>query len=404
MQTIPASVILDDLYHLMDWDPTQLEDRQKQQARSALSTALEEVWDAWWWEELMRCVPLAGATVYNSAWAFAADDFCYYPASQKYYQAMQATTGNVPATVAADGAYTPNYAYWAEAAATFTGDDFTPGDYLLGDWVRSLENGFWYQRIQLNADIIISGAGVTTVNQGCAQSGTLNDRPQYVAGDISGLCVRWQDSLWQIGVLTPGGGYFTPLYVGNVAAATPDLVAGWYSVAGDGSPDPTNDPAPTVISGQADPAELPLVWHALVPFTPEITLAGKVRTVATTDPRLMSNSGEVDFEESTNGVLLPGWTTGAPWVWYRRPTPVLTGDDYSATQAYAATPAADLVFNDMATITATATEKEIFKVEVGETPEGQQTVTTPSFAACTDGRMWFNPNSSGNTGWIQILG
>ena len=34
-----------------------------------------------------------------------------------------------------------------------------------------------------------------------------------------------------------------------------------------------------------------------------------------------------------------------PWIWARRVTPVLTGDDFSATATYAATAAKDLIFD-----------------------------------------------------------
>lgn len=58
---VAASVILDDAYRLIGWDQAQLDDREKTDARMALSQAVQEVWEAWWWHELMVCeqMPLA---------------------------------------------------------------------------------------------------------------------------------------------------------------------------------------------------------------------------------------------------------------------------------------------------------------------------------------------------------
>jgi hypothetical protein len=77
-------------------------------------------------------------------------------------------------------------------------------------------------------------------------------------------------------------------------------------------------------------------WAALTPFTPVVELAGKVRSVGKHNLLNSPNPGEVDFEEVLEGIRIPGWETGIPWIWYRRPTPVLTGDDYSATASYEA--------------------------------------------------------------------
>ncbi len=55
MQTVKASTILDDAYRLIGWDAGQIDSRDKADARCALSKAIQEVWDRWWWNELMIC-------------------------------------------------------------------------------------------------------------------------------------------------------------------------------------------------------------------------------------------------------------------------------------------------------------------------------------------------------------
>jgi hypothetical protein len=52
------------------------------------------------------------------------------------------------------------------------------------------------------------------------------------------------------------------------------------------------------------------------------------------DPRQSANSVEAPFEESLGGYRLPGWHRGLPWAWYRRATPIITGDVFDPTVSY----------------------------------------------------------------------
>lgn len=52
---IAASVILDDAHGLMNWDVDNLDAREKKDSYRAFSKALQELWEFWWWQELMVC-------------------------------------------------------------------------------------------------------------------------------------------------------------------------------------------------------------------------------------------------------------------------------------------------------------------------------------------------------------
>lgn len=62
---VKASVVLDDVYRLIGWDAAQLDSRDKSDARASLSLAVQEVWDAWWWQTLMVCERLACGPIFN---------------------------------------------------------------------------------------------------------------------------------------------------------------------------------------------------------------------------------------------------------------------------------------------------------------------------------------------------
>jgi hypothetical protein len=73
-----------------------------------------------------------------------APDETFYIASGKYYQALKATTGNAPATLTS-GAYVVNAAYWAESAASYSGNDWAASTaYALGVYVRNPDDGRYY--------------------------------------------------------------------------------------------------------------------------------------------------------------------------------------------------------------------------------------------------------------------
>ena len=188
-----ASVILEDAERMIGWDLTQLETRQEQMARQAFSLALQEVWESWWWADLMKCEPLPAAQVYDAGTTYTAPAFVYFPATKKFYQAMQPTTGNAPA-VLINGSYATNYQYWAEASQRPAGGDYDPATtYILGDPARSPVDGNFYSLFNNLMPLVqaftITGFGDAGFNTTYRLTASFTDaqgfkiEPAYVSGD-----------------------------------------------------------------------------------------------------------------------------------------------------------------------------------------------------------------------------
>lgn len=101
------------------------------------------------WPEWVLCEPrlyrgeYAAGTTYAAPTVTTAAEI-FYRASNKYFQALRATTGNAPATLAS-GVYETNTAYWAECAPGYEGDDWADAvAYAVGAVVRNPVNGRYY--------------------------------------------------------------------------------------------------------------------------------------------------------------------------------------------------------------------------------------------------------------------
>ena len=319
MNTVAASVILDDAYHQIGWDSGQLETRQKQMARSAISLALQEVWEAWWWEELMLSTPLPAATPYTAATSFAPGDFCYFPASRKFYQALAGTTGNAPGVLGADGTYATNFLYWARAMERPEGGDL-PADItglIAGAVARNPTDGEFYQLRVATEAVEVSGAGTTAANG------------IYLGSVASGLFVQVADPTYNLAFAANHWRLnYAPSYV-EVLYLLPNGM-----VLPQGPADPGIGAAPMPALNYTAPGTG--LWGLLTPFVPELAVDGEVRAVGRQDPRNGPNAGAVDFERTPEGIRLPGWHTDVPWIWRRRATPIITGDDFDPAASYAA--------------------------------------------------------------------
>lgn len=115
---VAASVILDDAYRLIGWDQAQLDDREQTDARMALSQAVQEVWEAWWWHELMSCeqMPLARslepgaiAPAFNDTWN---GNVFYWALTEEYFF----LSGDVNTVDPTDSAGTLNEENWIRLA------------------------------------------------------------------------------------------------------------------------------------------------------------------------------------------------------------------------------------------------------------------------------------------------
>jgi hypothetical protein len=61
-----------------------------------INADLETVWRHYWWPELMRCDLRYYRADYDNATAYVVGAEVYYPTTGKYYEATDATTGNLP--------------------------------------------------------------------------------------------------------------------------------------------------------------------------------------------------------------------------------------------------------------------------------------------------------------------
>ena len=158
MRATPYSAILGDVCDLMGWDADNLDARQFDAVRRAVSSALARIWDNYWWADLLDCKERTFALAYSSTATYAAGDFVWLAGPAKYYQSLQSTTGNAPSTLSGE-TWTTNSQYWAEATEE-------PGaswwdatiSYVVGDRVMWRENGLVYQCIVAGAGNLPSGA------------------------------------------------------------------------------------------------------------------------------------------------------------------------------------------------------------------------------------------------------
>lgn len=88
-----------------------------------LTNRAGEGWGWEWWPEWTLTEQREYRATYVAATAYTATQEVWHPGSLKYYQALQATTGNAPATWNGSTWVTAD-AYWAECAASYGGSDW----------------------------------------------------------------------------------------------------------------------------------------------------------------------------------------------------------------------------------------------------------------------------------------
>ena len=348
MQTVAASVILEDAHRLMGEDVTQLDEpRREQEARTGLSLALQEVWEAWWWQELMTLSQQNLRDTYDSAKTYAAGDEVWWPGTNKYYQCIQASTGKKP----------EDTEYWIEARLSYTANNFAAAYYDYGELARDPASGVIYARIANGikitgaTNVLLAGIAETVFTKFPAGSYNTSVIPPD-GGVVAAVGDSWQNGdpatyafafairynatakLW---VLTSASA------VHNVYGTSPTLV-GTYSAEYNYALGASNNPAGTLswVDAEAPPSTN---WQAVSPFIPSLKTNRKVRMVSRLKPTQTNNPGEYNFIATADGIELTEIPATTPWIWARRVTPVLTGDDFSATATYTATDARELVFD-----------------------------------------------------------
>ena len=374
-QSVSAQTVIEDAERLMRWDLTQLETSEKQDARNAFSMALQQVWEAWWWESLMTFEELAlrptfdfvnqnaiYAPVTSSIVPGGSNPEVYFPPTGKYYQALAPTFGNyAPPATLVNGAYVVNSLFWAESQRCYTGADYVDGTvYALATVVRNPLDGRFYQKLD---GVAGTGAGSPDANRSYVMiaqvaqpsttqyeslTNTLDGAEVFIERDESLLALGFN---WTIFTYNPTTEVETFLYNANAPGVTQaENITNWQTTGTiGGQPFVGTLPGPTFTAQGAPPALATLdaapFWGRLTPWVPNVTYSKPVRHVTRQDPRLTHNPGPFEFQTTTDGILVPCLLCGTVWVTARRVTPVVTGDDFDTTATYEATPQDELVFD-----------------------------------------------------------
>lgn len=250
MQTVDAQVILDGAAIAMEWDLTQIEPRQTQQQREAFSLALQEVWAAWWWEDLMTVVQAQFAPTFSSQVLVQPGNVVYWPTSDNYYQAYLITS----------------------TAPTDALGNLQPG------WLETRNHLKPVKEFDVNAT--------------------------YLAGDL----VNWRGQRYVNA--TGAQTVFAPDVDSLNWVPVPTFSFSWPFRNWDGT------------------------WTGPT---------GTVRAVSRHDPR-RSVTRDQDFIQTPTGVTVLAAHGNVPFVWTRRPVPIVTGDPFDSTVDYTATPNWELCF------------------------------------------------------------
>lgn len=298
MQSIPASVILEDAYRMIGWDPTELDPREIAMARQAFSLALQEVWERWWWEELM-----VSRQIY-----FAGDAFEPYPI---IYEPLP---GSPMHSLLTDGYYVN---LWPAGPPVIpTGKCLaTDYDYFPGPTSPAL------QPVTSNTDNLYGWARYNPHQQRHALP-IWNAQMNPALGDQ----VQWAGNVFQ-----------------------------WCTDQGylpNNQPDPTK----TILTVNINPGWIVVTkWQPTLPFNaalsgyPAIPAGYFGDIFAVTKKEFPQAPYQFPYpfrpSEDGSGVVIPDWDLGGAWIYARRPTPIITGDPYVSSQAYDATTLTDLVWD-----------------------------------------------------------
>lgn len=321
---IKAAVILDDAYRLIGWDADQIDDRDKADARACFSQAVQEVWESWWWREVMQCATVQFATTLDLNADYTAGQTAYDAAEDRYVTALRAATGSATDSFeiyvpnrAALAAFDPLASYAAGEQFAYAGADYQAWtDYAPGDGA-----------------LLVRNAGTPEVNG------------QYTRDSLTGN--YGQDGGDNALTFIAGEGWYlyTAFAVALYFCTEENFPAGPWRV------DLGDEPAPTVTGGPPTDTNffVPLQnWTPTLPWTsiggiPQEPF-GPVRSVSKYDPRIHNNPQNFLIEAGPAGTRVKALTVTHPWVWARRVTPIITGDDWDAATEYAATAGTDLVF------------------------------------------------------------
>lgn len=142
-----------------------------------INQRLKEAWEFDFWRELMRVELRQYRDTYASGTAYTAAAEVFFLPTQQYYQALQSTTGNDPATVV-NGAYAENSQYWAVSTRTYGGTPWAASTpYLVGQQIFDVLTQASYQCLTVHT----SGSSIDYT-----KFGRLTPFNPYIAYDQSG--------------------------------------------------------------------------------------------------------------------------------------------------------------------------------------------------------------------------
>lgn len=143
MRTVDYSLILREAVDRFGDDYDTLQATEQTRFRGFFSKRLRKAYEEEWWPDLMRTEKRFFRDDYAAATAYTAGTEVYLPDSDKYYQAVQATTGNAPAT---GSPLATNLQYWADSATSYSASNWASGKaYIRGDQVWYPQKNKFYQ-------------------------------------------------------------------------------------------------------------------------------------------------------------------------------------------------------------------------------------------------------------------
>ena len=145
MRRVPYSTLQRRVASQLGLDPDYLDGTEFASIRDCISEALEEIWRAAHWSDLKLTEQRRYAAVYNSGTTYSAGDVVYHIGSDDYYQAIQGTIGNEPATQSGT-TWSINLQYWAFARGSYDGNEYSNTTaYARGTQVKYSPTGLYYQ-------------------------------------------------------------------------------------------------------------------------------------------------------------------------------------------------------------------------------------------------------------------
>lgn len=150
MRATSYNAILLQVLGLLNLDTSTVQPADKTKINSFILRRSREAVQFYWWPETMRVEERYMRPFYDNGATYAAPsgtvaNEVYFPGSKSYYQNLQATTGNAPATLTGN-VWVTNLTYWAPVQCTYAAPDWLANTaYLQGKQVRDPADGFYKQ-------------------------------------------------------------------------------------------------------------------------------------------------------------------------------------------------------------------------------------------------------------------